>query len=91
MHFEQKIKVKKDDAIIQILFVGSANPANLNDYEFKGIRETIDAFIKIQQKYDKIQLVIRSKISSEIREKIKKYPNIKVIERIITKNELKQL
>jgi glycosyltransferase involved in cell wall biosynthesis len=88
---KQKNKIRKEDESIQILFVGSANPANLNDYEFKGIKETIDAFINLQKKYEKIQLVIRSKISYKIREKIKKFPNIKVIEKILTKNELDEL
>lgn len=88
---KQKNKIKKDNSTLRILFVGSANPANLKDYEFKGIIETIDAFINLQKKYDNLELVLRSKISPHIREKIKKYPNIKVIEKILTSAELDKL
>jgi len=84
-------KIKKNRSSIRILFVGSSNPATLHDFEFKGLYETVEAFIALQKKYDNLELVIRSKVSTEIKEKTKKYSNIKIIERILTPSELDQL
>ena len=50
------------------------NPGNLLSYEFKGLYETIDAFIELQKEYDNLELVVRSIVPDVIKEKCKKYP-----------------
>ncbi len=83
--------IKKDQSKIQILFVGSANPSNIYDFEFKGLNETVDAFIDLQKKYDNLELVIRSKVSEEVRKKTSGFSNIRIIERILNSTELEEL
>jgi len=61
------------------------------NFEFKGIYETIDAFIDLQKQYDNIELIIRSVVSSEIREKIKKFSNIILLERPLSQTDLEEL
>jgi len=84
-------KIKKEKSLIRILFIGSMNPSNMLSYEFKGLYETLDAFIKLQKEYDNIELVIRSHISPEIKEKVKIYSNIKILEKPLSKKELEEL
>jgi len=88
----KKISKKKNDGeIIRILFVGSSNPANILDFEYKGLNELVDAFLKLQNKYDNLELVIRSKVSEEIKQKVKNFQNIKIIENILSPSELEEL
>jgi len=102
-NFEEKIKVvrytippKKTKNItknshIRILFLGSMNPANVKSFEFKGVYETVDAFIELQKKYDNLELIIRSLVSPEIKEKVRKFSNIKILEKPIPPEELEKL
>jgi glycosyltransferase involved in cell wall biosynthesis len=84
-------RIKKDRSIIRLLFLGSMNPANANNFEFKGLYEIMDAFIDLQRKYDNLELVIRSTITPEIKEKAKKYPNIKILSDPLTDSEIQEL
>ncbi len=81
----------KDKSKTRFLFLGSINPANVNSFEFKGLYETVNAFVDVQRKYDNLELVIRSLVSPEIRALVKKYPNIKIIENRLTPLELENL
>jgi hypothetical protein len=69
----------KDTSTIRILFLGSMNAANLLSYEFKGIYETVEAFIELQKEFDNLELVIRSIVPNTLKEKCKKFPNIKIL------------
>lgn len=102
--FEDKIRVirytvtpknitnlRKDKSSIRILFVGSINPANVNSFEFKGLYEILAAFIDLQKKYDDLELIIRSAVSPEIKEKAKKYSSIRIIENPLSNEELEKL
>ena len=70
------------------LFVGSSNDMNARNIRFKGLPETISAFDAISKKYDSVHLVIRSKVTPEIREQTKGNPNITVIEDRLSLEEL---
>ena len=83
--------IEKDKSLIRVLFLGSINPANLESFEFKGLYEILDAFIDLQKKYDNLELVIRSLVSPEIKEKVKKYSNIKILEKPLSPEELEKL
>ena len=83
--------IKKNKSLIRILWVGSSNPSNIYDFVIKGLNETVDAFIDLQKKYDNLELVIRSAVSSEIKEKVKKYSNIKILNHILSSKELDEL
>ena len=82
--------IKKDEKI-RILFMGSNNPANIHSFEFKGLYETIDAFIELQRKYDNLELVVRSIVPSDIKKKVKKFSNIKIIEESLSERDLEKL
>jgi len=88
---KKKLQKKENKSKIRILFVGTTNPANMYNFEFKGLYETVDAFIDLQKQYDHIELVIRSVVSSDIREKAKKFSNIKIIEKPLSQTDLEEL
>lgn len=82
---------KENKPSTRILFLGTNNPANVDSFEFKGLNETIEAFIDIQKKYDGIELVIRSVVPPEIKNRIKNYQTIRLLENPISKMELEEL
>jgi len=67
------------------------NPSNANSFEFKGLYETLDAFIELQKKYDNLELIIRSIVTPEIKEKAGKYSNIKILEQPLSPSKLEEL
>lgn len=78
-------------SLTRILFVGSSNPANMYNFEFKGLHETMDAFIDLQKHYDGLELVIRSAVPPIIKEKARKYSNIKILEKPLSPTEFEKL
>jgi len=84
------LSIKKDKKI-HIFFIGSNNPANIHSFEFKGLYETIDAFIELQRKYDNLELVVRSIVPSDIKKRVKKFSNIKIIEESLSERDLEKL
>ena len=83
--------IKKDKSMIRMLFVGSINKCSAMRERYKGIYENVEAFIELQKKYDGLELIIRSTVTPEIKEKTKKYPNIKILDVPLTDLELSQL
>jgi len=61
------------------------NPSNIYDFEYKGGRETIYAFIRLSRRYDNLQLLIRSWVPSDMKRMCKGYENIKIIDGYIDK------
>lgn len=87
----KKIHNRKD-SVVRLLFMGSANIGNMLNFEYKGIYETIEAFIVLQKEFgDKIQLVIKSKIPEELQDKIVKNKGIVLIEKMISSQEIQDL
>ncbi len=87
----KKFVTKKKDLTTKILFLGSGNPSNILSFEFKGLYETVDAFIDLQKKYDNLELIIRSMVPFEIKEKTKEYSNIKILDQRLSEIELENL
>ena len=74
---------------IKLLFVGSANIPG--EFEYKGGREVLEAFRLLQKKYENLELVIRSDIPLELKDRyIRKMKNVKVIEGIVPWEQLEQ-
>ena len=71
---------------IKLLFVGSANIPK--DFDIKGGKEVLEAFSKLNENYDNLELVIRSYVPPQMEEKYKKVTNIKVIDNIVPWAEL---
>lgn len=84
-------KIKRDRSTIRIFFLGSMNPGNLSSFEFKGLYETVDAFLELQRKYENLELIIRSIVPSEIKERVKNFSNIRLLDKPISPSELENL
>ena len=102
-NFSEKIKVvrytvppkknieNRKDSKLKILFLGSINPANIASFEFKGIYETIEAFLELQNNYENIELIIRSVIPVELRMKLENNKDVKIFEKPLSNEELEKL
>ena len=73
---------------IKLLFVGSANIPG--EFEYKGGKEVLEAFILLRKKYSNLKLVIRSDVPKQIRDKCKRLGNLRLIEGIIPWEQLEQ-
>ena len=71
-----------DNEKIRLLFVSSANIPK--DFDIKGGKEVFEAFSQLNQKYDNLELIIRSFVPEHIKEKYKKLQNIRIIDEIIS-------
>jgi glycosyltransferase involved in cell wall biosynthesis len=76
---------------LRLLFVGSANPSNIFNFELKGGYEVLEAFGRLSQKYQGIELVVRSYVPPDVWKKCSDFKNIKVIKSILTRDELANL
>jgi len=86
------IQKKKEDSIIRFLFMGSGNIGNMLNFEFKGIYETLEAFIRLQKEYgNKIQLIIKSKIPESLRNRIINNDGIILVEKMVSQEEIQDL
>ncbi|MBT9150326.1 MAG: Lipopolysaccharide core biosynthesis protein RfaG [candidate division WS2 bacterium] len=87
VHKKNFVKQYNKDKI-KLLFVGSANIPK--DFDIKGGKEVLAAFSDLNQKYDNLELVIRSYVPRRIKEKYEKVRNVKIIEKTIPWNELEE-
>jgi len=72
----------------KLLFVGSANIAG--EFEYKGGKEVLEAFISLSKTYNNLELVIRSDIPQIIKAKYGHVQNIRVLEKIVPWGVLEQ-
>lgn len=88
---KKRSRPTKKKSLTRILFVGSSNPANMYNFVPKGLHETMDAFIDLQKNYDGLELIIRSAVPPVIKEKARKFSNIKILEKPLTATEFEEL
>ena len=94
--FEEKIEVvnlavrpkrfrkRFDDDKIKLLFVGTANPVNIGDsFAIKGGNEVLKAFESLRKDYRNLELVVRSYVPANIKEKYASFENIRIINSVI--------
>lgn len=86
----KKFQKKQHDGI-NMLFVGSSNSMNMQNIQFKNLRETITAFDNISEKYDNVNLIIRSYLSRDLKQITNKNPKINVIDSVLSKEQLYEL
>jgi glycosyltransferase involved in cell wall biosynthesis len=84
-------RIKENKSTIRVLFLGSINQCGFMRESYKGLYENVEAFIELQKKYDGLELIIRSSVTTEIRERVKKFPNIKILDTPLSDAELEQL
>jgi len=82
------IKDYSDKGNIKLLFVGSANIPG--EFEYKGGKEVLEAFLLLREKYNDLELVIRSDIPRHIKAKYTGLDNLRLIEGIIPWEQLEQ-
>ena len=81
-----------NDNKVRLLFVGSAHvKGNLEyNFDFKGGKETLESFFILNEKYDNLEFVVRAEIPWQYKEKCKSFGNIRVIDEIISAEQLEQ-
>ena len=82
------VKEYNNKTKIKLLFVGSANIPR--EFEYKGGKEVLEAFVVLHRKYSNLELVIRSDVPKEIKTKYKGLDNLRIIEKIIPWKQLEQ-
>jgi len=75
---------------VKLLFVGSATIDNSNQFETKGGRILLDAFVQLREQYDNVELVVRSKVPPDVRKDYSGIPNLKIIEDILPHDQLEK-
>lgn len=73
---------------IRLLFVGSANIPG--EFEINGGKEAIEAFILLKQRYDDLELVVRSDMPGNLKNRYRQISNIKIIDEIIPWEQLEE-
>lgn len=77
-----------DKGKVKLLFVGSANIPG--EFEYKGGKEVLEAFVRLREKYPSVELVIRSDMPQQIRYKCQGLDNLKLIDGIIPWEQLEE-
>ena len=73
---------------IKLLFVGSSNL--LGEFEYKGGKEVLEAFISLRRRYSNLELVVRSDIPKKIKAKYVGVNNLTIIDSILPWEQLEQ-
>jgi glycosyltransferase involved in cell wall biosynthesis len=78
---------------VKLLFVGSANTRRREyDYNFhiKGGKETLEAFRILRQRYDNLELVLRTDVPPEVKAHWRGTPGLRIIDTVIPREELER-
>jgi glycosyltransferase involved in cell wall biosynthesis len=71
---------------VRLLFLGTANAPGA--FNLRGGREVLEAFTAISQRYDGVELVVRSDLPPEVRARYRGHPRILYAEGLLTADEL---
>ncbi len=82
------VKDYSDKEKVKLLFVGSANITE--EFAYKGGTIILEAFVLLHQKYPNLELVIRSDIPQQIKDKYAGLDNLRLIEGIIPWEQLEE-
>jgi glycosyltransferase involved in cell wall biosynthesis len=77
------------DGRLRLLFVGTANAPGV--FELRGGRETLEAFAVLAERYQNIDLVIRSDVPSAIKARHRDNPRLLFVEGVLSPQELDAL
>jgi glycosyltransferase involved in cell wall biosynthesis len=87
VHGKDFIKDYRHDKV-RLLFVGSANDPE--DFEAKGGKEALQTFAILNSKYKNLELVVRAKLPTYIRDKYAGLRNLRVVEEVLSWQLLEQ-
>jgi glycosyltransferase involved in cell wall biosynthesis len=83
-HFTKEYRRDK----VKLLFVGSANI--MGDFDLKGGKEVLAGFVKLLQKYNNLELVVRSDIPPKLKSQYAGTPGLRIIDKIIPWPEIER-
>lgn len=73
-----------DDDKIKLLFVGTANRANIeHSFAIKGGNEVLKAFEFLRKEYRNVELVVRSYVPAGVKKEYANFRDIRIIDRIV--------
>jgi glycosyltransferase involved in cell wall biosynthesis len=76
---------KFDSDKIKLLFVGTANRVNISDsFAIKGGNEVLKAFETLCKEYRNLELVLRSYVPANVKEKYASFKDIRIIDNIVS-------
>lgn len=78
-----------DKRRVRLLFVGSANIPT-GEFEYKGGKEVLEAFIILLKRYPQIELIVRSSIPEQVKVKYGGLDNLTIIDKIIPWEQIEQ-
>lgn len=73
---------------VKLLFVGSS--FILGQFDQKGGKEVVDAFIQLKEKYDNLELVIRSDCPRQTKKKCQQISGVRIIDSVISQELMEQ-
>lgn len=76
---------------IRLLFVGSANIDNANQFETKGGRILLEAFLSLRQRYRDLTLVVRSRVPEDVKNHFRSVDGVTIIEETLPSGQLERL
>ena len=82
------VRPPRDSDGVRLMFLGSANMAG--EFEARGGREVVEAFLALRQRYDRLELTIRSDVPPHVRRKLGGWPGIRVVQEVIPYEELER-
>ena len=74
---------------VRLLFLGSANMAG--EFAARGGSEVVEAFLALRQRFESLELTIRSDLPPALRRRLHGCPNVRVIKEAIPFEELERL
>jgi len=81
------IKSFTNGGVVKLLFVGSASQGA---FDTKGGKEVIEAFLRLNKKYDNLALTVRSDVPDNVRQLCASTPNIKLIDKPVPWEQLEE-
>lgn len=81
-------KAPSQDSKARLLFVGSANMPG--EFEEKGGKEVVEAFTVLRQRYENIELVLRSDLPGSLKRRYKGTTGLKIIDSVLAREQLEQ-
>ena len=76
---------------IRLLFIGSANIDSANQFETKGGRILLEAFLSLRHRYKDLELVVRSRVPRDVRDRFGSVEGLTIMEEILPLGQLERL
>ena len=82
---------RQPDGKVRLLFVASANVLDLSNFDLKGGKEVVEAFLHLRRRYPDVELVVRSPLTAEWRRRLTGMDGVHIYEQPLPGEEFEQL